>query len=109
MLQYDPSSDRLWLEAGTGSGAVGFFPVDSSGSGPAVQPLAALSGSHSAVRYMYFLYQHVAARLRCSCMKNPLTTFLLHVRTMRRIVLSWNRCTVDCTHHLMPLEVQRRC
>ena len=48
--QYDPAANRLWLEAGTGSGAVGFFPVNSSGDGPPVAaPQAALSGAHTAV------------------------------------------------------------
>ena len=53
-LQYDAAGDRLWLEAGTNSGSVGFFPVDGSGAltgGAALAaPAAALSGGHSTVR-----------------------------------------------------------
>jgi len=53
-LQYDPASDRLWLEAGTNSGSVGFFAFDGSGGAPAgaslSAPAASLTGGHTAVR-----------------------------------------------------------
>ena len=63
-MQYDAVGDRLWLEAGTNRGSVGFFPVDgskaSAGGAALSAPAAALSGGHSTVRH-----QHSTAKI-CS-------------------------------------------